>query len=64
MQKLYHIVMQVSYFVGLLSLLVGILLRLLPKIQTVTTVHGVLDFAAAAFLCALASHVMSRSQAS
>jgi hypothetical protein len=64
MQKLYRFVMQVAYFVGLLSLLVGILVRMLPKFQSAITAHGVFDFAAAVFLCALASHVMSRSEAS
>jgi hypothetical protein len=65
MQKLYRFVMQVAYFVGLLTLLVGIVLRiLLPNFQKATTAHGLFEFAAAVFLCALASHVMSRSEAS
>jgi hypothetical protein len=64
MQKLYRIVLQITYFLGLLSLIVGILSRLLPRLQHVTEPRGILIFAGVLFLAALASAAIRRPEAS
>lgn len=64
MQKLYCIVLQLAYFLGLLSLIVGIVLRMLPHLQKAATSRGFFVFAGVLFLCALASSAMSRPKAS
>ena len=64
MQKLYCIAMQVAYFLGLLSLIIGILFHILPSLQKAATPRGLFIFAGAVFLCALASNAMRRPSAS
>ena len=63
MQKLYRIVMQVTYFLGLLSLIIGVLIRILPRLQQVAAPRGVLILAGVLFLCALATAAVNRSEA-
>jgi hypothetical protein len=61
-----QIVMQISYFLGLLALILGVLMRFVPPLaeRIAHKPGGVLSFALVLFLCALASYAVSRTKAS
>ena len=62
MKKIYRNVIQLSWAIGLISVLVAIILKLLPPLaeRTETSPRGALEFAMALFLCALATRAMQR----
>ena len=65
MTKLHRVVIQLSWAIGLLSVLAAVILKLLPPLaeRTETSPRGALEFAIALFLCALATRAMPRDWA-
>jgi hypothetical protein len=63
MAKLYRVVFQLSWALGLLSLLAAVVLRLAPSLleRTGLSPRGALGFAVALFLCAIATREMERT---
>jgi len=63
MPKIYRLVSQLSLPLGLLALLAAIVLRAAPSLsdRTGLSPRGALEFAAALFLCALATREIERT---
>ena len=63
MPKIYRLVSQLSLPLGLLALLAAIVLRAAPGLieRTGLSARGALEFAAALFLCALATREIERT---
>jgi hypothetical protein len=63
MTKIYRIVIQLSWLVGLLSLLAAIILKTVPPLaeRVETNPRGALEFSIALFLCAMATRAIQRA---
>jgi hypothetical protein len=64
MEKLYRVVMILSYLLGIVCLVVGTLMRFVGSVAAYLPAHstrGLLLFAGTLFLCALASAAMARA---
>ena len=63
MSRAFRVLIAVSWGLGLLNLVAGIVLKLVPTLiqRTSTTPRGSLVFAGVLFLCALATREMERA---
>jgi vacuolar-type H+-ATPase subunit I/STV1 len=63
MKTLCRVVMQASYFLGLISLLLSFLFRFVPAIGSAPYARGALICSGVFFLCGVASYTMTRLDA-
>lgn len=65
MARIYRLVVAITWGLGLLSMLAGVILKLAPDLaaRASVTPRGSLIFAAVLFLCALATREMERATA-
>ncbi len=63
MSRFYRFLVSVSWALGVLSLIVGVVFRLVPalSVKTTFTPRGGIILAGALFLCALATRAIERS---
>lgn len=64
MKTLCRVVMQASYLLGLVSLLLSFLFRFVPALGLAPYARGALICSGVLFLCAVASYAMARLDAS